>query len=103
MWKRGQRKIMPGRVERVSIPADGAVFQSIVWSIGKAIYARSNARTVFNQEVLRIHFESAHFATMGRDSSGRSEKAPQGGTVVEGAEAFSQNEVQHKGSPPSHF
>src|SRR2546428_3703691 len=25
------------------------------------------------------------------------------GTVVEGAEAFSQNEVQHKGSPASHF
>jgi integrase len=62
-------------VERVSIPADGAVFQSIVRSIGKAIHARSNARTVFNQEVLPIHFESAHFVTMGRGSCGRSEKA----------------------------
>jgi len=59
---------MPGWVERVSIPADRAVFQSILRSIGKAMHARSNARTVFNQEVLRIHLEETHFATMGRGS-----------------------------------
>jgi len=58
------RSCMAG-VERVSKPADGAIFRSIVRSIGKAIHARSNARTVFNQEVLRIHFEETHFATMG--------------------------------------
>jgi len=84
-------------VERVAIQRMEPVFQSIVRSIGKAIHARSNARTVFNQEVLRIHFESAHFATMGRGSRGRSEKAPQSGTVVEGAEDSPKTKSNIKG------
>src|SRR5919204_2608925 len=90
-------------IEGISIPANGALLRPIVRSIGQAIYARSHARTVFNQKVLRIHHEETHSAAVGQCSVGRSEKALQGGTVVEGVDAFSQNEVQHKGSPASHF
>src|SRR5215471_9562959 len=90
-------------IEGLSIPAHGTVLRPIIRSIGEAIHARSNARTVFNQEVLRIHFEETHSAAVGQCSVGRSEKAFQGGTMVERAEAFSQNEVEHKRSPASHF
>src|SRR5215469_18349168 len=90
-------------IEGLSIPANGTVLRPIIRSIGETIHARSNARTIFNQEVLRIHFEETHSAPVGQCSVVRGEKAFQGGTVVERVEALSQNEVQHKGSPASHF
>src|SRR5215469_1180266 len=90
-------------IEGLPIPADGTVLRPIVRSIGEAIHERSNARTIFNQEVLCIHLEETHSPAVGKCAVGRSEKALQGGTVVERVEALSQNEVQHKGSPASHF
>jgi len=90
-------------IEGLSIPANGAVLRTVVRSIGQTVHARSNARAVLNQEVLRIHFEETHSSSVGQRSIGRGEKALQGRAVVEGIEALSQNEVQHKGSPTSHF
>jgi hypothetical protein len=90
-------------VERISTPTDGAILWPVVWSIGKEIHARSHARTVFNREVLSVHFEDAYFASVGRCFPGRGEKALQGRTMVERTEKLFQNEVQRKGSLASHF
>jgi hypothetical protein len=91
---------MPGR-RRESFDTNGwSNLQSIVRSIGKAIHARSDARTVFNQEVLSnpfCSFEETHFATMGEAPVAEVKKPPQGGAMVEGAEAFPQNESNIKG------
>jgi hypothetical protein len=63
-------------IEGLSIPANGTVLRPIVRSIGEAIHPRSNARTIFNQDVLRIHLEETHSAAMGQRSVGRREKSP---------------------------
>ena len=44
-----------------------------------------------------------HILPQWGNAVGRGEKALEGGTVAERVEAFSQNEVQYKGSPASHF
>jgi hypothetical protein len=45
----------------------------------------------------RTHFEETHFATMGEAPVAEVKKHPQGGTMVEGAEAFPQNASNIKG------